>query len=98
MSSDFESSFNPMSLAFVEGLYTDYVRDPNSVAAEWREYFSALGKDESFLRLPRLGPSFKPSSLFNPLNGHAVHAHGNGNGNGSAALHGGVSEALVRQD
>ncbi len=31
-----------ISLAFVENLYRDYLRDPNSVTAEWRTYFEQL--------------------------------------------------------
>ena len=31
-----------ISLAFAESLYEDYLRDPNSVTAEWRDYFERL--------------------------------------------------------
>ena len=31
-----------LSLAFLEGLYRDYLRDPNSVGQDWRGYFDAL--------------------------------------------------------
>ncbi len=32
-----------INLQFVEGLYSDYVRDPDSVSDEWRSYFNSLG-------------------------------------------------------
>ncbi|MCC6406499.1 MAG: 2-oxoglutarate dehydrogenase E1 component, partial [Planctomycetes bacterium] len=55
---------NPESLAFVEGLYADFVADPQSVSAEWRRYF------ESFADRPtgraQVGPSFARWSNFNP--------------------------------
>ncbi len=60
MAIEFERSFNPMSLAFVEGLYADYVKDPASVPIEWREYFESLGPDQDFLRAPRLGRASSP--------------------------------------
>jgi 2-oxoglutarate dehydrogenase E1 component len=99
MAIEFERSFNPMSLAFVEGLYADYVKDPASVPIEWREYFESLGPDQDFLRAPRLGPSFEPASIFNPakVNGHAYLDQHKTNGNGNVSLNG-VSEAAVRQD
>ncbi|MEI9960701.1 MAG: thiamine pyrophosphate-dependent enzyme [Limisphaerales bacterium] len=60
------------SLAYVEQLYADYRRDPDSVPTEWREHFEASlnGADG----LVQVGPSFKPRSMFNPIaagsNGH----------------------------
>ena len=40
-----------LNQAFEEELYFNFLRDPNSVSAEWREYFSkANGK--SMLRTP----------------------------------------------
>src|ERR1700680_2584662 len=50
--------FDSHSLAFVEGLYHDYVRDPSSVSDDWRKFFATLaGRDARFLREPHLGPS-----------------------------------------
>jgi len=60
---------NTMSLAFVEGLYADYLRDPGSVPLDWRTYFDQLAAGGAGPRPVadlRLGPSFRPSSLFNP--------------------------------
>ena len=54
-----------LSLAFVEGLYADYLRDPGSVAADWRAYFDEQG-DRTWSGPLRSGPSFTPSSIFNP--------------------------------
>ena len=31
------------NLAFVEGLYEDYLRDPSSVPPDWQRYFADLG-------------------------------------------------------
>jgi 2-oxoglutarate dehydrogenase E1 component len=97
-----ESSFDTLSLPFVEQLYADFLRDPGSVPTAWRDYFTGLGTDSDFSRQPRLGPSFQPSSVFGGGrpngNGHAK-ANGNGlsNGNGSLATDG-VPDIAVRQD
>ena len=57
------------SLAYIERFYADFRRDPNSVPAEWREYFiaSANGSDGAV----QIGPSFKPRSVFNPAESNA---------------------------
>ena len=62
MASEFERSFNPMSLAFVEGLYEEFVRDPASVPDQWREYFANIHVNGHPVNGSLLGPSFKPSS------------------------------------
>ncbi|HKY38748.1 MAG TPA: 2-oxoglutarate dehydrogenase E1 component [Polyangiaceae bacterium] len=105
-----EGSPSTLSLLFAEGLYTDYLRDPSSVTPEWRAYFDSLGPDGAFAKTPKLGPVFRPRSVFNPVvtngavvpngNSHAVNGHGqvNGNANGNGALVQGVSDAAVRQD
>ncbi len=36
-----------MNLAFMEGLYADYQRDPDSVSEKWREYFAQFGPSEN---------------------------------------------------
>jgi 2-oxoglutarate dehydrogenase E1 component len=56
----------PMNLAFVEGLYQDFLREPTSVPADWQKYFSAIGDGELRFPRPKLGPSFRPGSIFNP--------------------------------
>src|SRR6266404_3789125 len=57
---------NASNLAFVEGLYEDYLRDPASVPPDWRRYFSSIGNGEVRFHKPRVGPSFRPFSIFNP--------------------------------
>src|SRR5262245_65266504 len=57
---------NTINLAFVEGLYLDYLKDPLSVPAEWRAYFDQLSRSGRDNGSPRLGPSFHPPSIFNP--------------------------------
>ena len=37
---------NTINLAFVEGLYLDYLKDPLSVPAEWRAYFDQLSNSD----------------------------------------------------
>src|SRR3954468_14467250 len=71
-----EGSPNTLSLAFAEGLYADYLKDPSLVPEDWQEYFDQLTRETEFSRAPKLGPSFKTASLFNPTPGS------NGNGNG----------------
>ncbi len=61
---DTEHLPNSLSLAFVEGLYAEFLRDPASVPPDWRRYFESL-PDGAGPTL-RLGPSFKPWSIFNP--------------------------------
>src|ERR1051326_6246908 len=56
----------PANLAFVEGLYESFVRDPASVPADWQRYFSEFGDGELRFPKPRFTPSFKPFSIFNP--------------------------------
>ncbi|MEW6306791.1 MAG: 2-oxoglutarate dehydrogenase E1 component [Verrucomicrobiota bacterium] len=63
-----------LNVAFVEALHADYLRDPQSVSAEWREYFQNLGEEGEFARKPQLGPSFPRRSLFNPAGGAAAPA------------------------
>ncbi len=57
--------FNSQSLGFFEDLYLDYLRDPDSVDAQWREYFEALPENGINGR-QSFGPSFTRASIFNP--------------------------------
>lgn len=61
---------NSINLPFVERLYSDYQRDAASVPEEWRQYFANL--DNGDTAAARLGPSFRPASLFHGADG----AHG----------------------
>jgi len=86
---------NTLSLAFLEALYADYIKDPASVPPAYRDYFARVDHDERFSRSPRIGPAFRPSSVFNPqtrVNGHAVISAR------APSAANGVSEAAVRQD
>ncbi|MEX0701959.1 MAG: 2-oxoglutarate dehydrogenase E1 component [Planctomycetales bacterium] len=56
---------NSQSLEFVERLYAEFVNDPASVPADWRQYFQKLPRGNG--RGPvKLGPSFPRRSLFAP--------------------------------
>ena len=58
---------NSHSLSFVEELYEQYLRDPNAVDSDWREYFAALRRSAGGNGAGiRTKPSFKPRSVFNP--------------------------------
>jgi len=66
-----------MSLAFVEALYADYVRDPSSVPEAWRRQFDAWGRAGDAWSRPQLEPSFPRRRLYgtpraNERNGSAV--------------------------
>jgi 2-oxoglutarate dehydrogenase E1 component len=54
------------NLAFIEGMYESYARDPNSVPPDWQGYFADLKDGELRFPKPRFGPSFEPASIFNP--------------------------------
>lgn len=59
-------NFTPFSnLAYMELLYSQYRRDPESVSAEWQRYFKE-NLDEKKNGESRLEPSFAPRSIFNP--------------------------------
>jgi len=51
------------NLPFIEELYAEYVRDPESLSPEWREYFENLLNGDAHVA-PQSGPSFKPRGLF----------------------------------
>ncbi len=58
-----------INLSFVEGLYADYLRDPQSVSSEWQNYFKRFSNGDVSHSRPAPGPSFRPASLFNPAAG-----------------------------
>ena len=61
------------NLPFIEELYADYIRDPDSLDPEWRDYFDNLLNGDA--RVPaRFGPSFKAPGLFSAI---AEPAHAN---------------------
>lgn len=57
-----------MSLAYLEGLYADYLRDPASAPPDWQHYFAELtnGHSESDGQAPALIAKRIPYSVFNP--------------------------------
>src|SRR2546421_4986867 len=59
---DKNSPLSSLNFAFIEGLYADFARDPNSVPEDWRGYFESLGNGEK----ARFGPSFEAATIFNP--------------------------------
>ena len=56
----------PANLGFIEGLYENYLRDPNSVPPDWQNYFAQLIDGESRFPKARSHPTFQRFSLFNP--------------------------------
>ena len=64
--SDFDlQGLNTLSLPFVEALYTEFLRDPESVPEAWRQYFESLAPEANgFASRPQLDPSFPPQRLF----------------------------------
>src|SRR5512143_1025111 len=63
---NFHSAPGAVNLAYVEGIYEDYLRDPGSVAPDWQQFFTQYADREVRFPKPRFGPSFTPRSIFNP--------------------------------
>ena len=57
---------NHLNLAYLEGLYADYLRDPASAPPEWQLYFAGLINGEPVEKTPALEPPFRAYSVFNP--------------------------------
>ncbi len=49
------------NLAFVEQLYAQYIRDPQSLSSDWQTYFTDLDRAEGAPTSSQLGPSFVAS-------------------------------------
>jgi len=86
------STLDSGSLAFVEGLYADYVRDPESVSPDWRSYFEDTLRRQG--ELPRNGyKAIAANSYAAEPNGYvnefAPHAGGD---------HGGQADLAILQD
>ena len=56
---------NTVNLAFVEGLYLDYLKDPSSVPTDWRAYFEQLSNSDRDGTKARPSPTFRPPGIFN---------------------------------
>ena len=65
-----EVTTSMQSLAYIEQMYVDSRRDPAAVTPEWRDYFAATNGNSS--GLPKLQPSFKPRSIFNPVSDSSI--------------------------
>jgi 2-oxoglutarate dehydrogenase E1 component len=57
---------NSVSLEFLEALYDDFLRDPQSVPADWRSYFESLSDGNGSAQIQNRTPSFTSQSIFNP--------------------------------
>jgi 2-oxoglutarate dehydrogenase E1 component len=79
-----QEPLNALSVAYEEALYAQYLQDPSSVPEDWRRYFGQLASGNGGAAAFREGPSFRPSSLFNPPSA---------GGNGASAL-----EMAYKQD
>jgi 2-oxoglutarate dehydrogenase E1 component len=57
--------FSSSSLAFVEELYLEYLKDPSSVDPQWQKYFADHPRN-GLAKRGTTGPAFTPTSIFNP--------------------------------
>ena len=59
---------NSSNLDFIEIIYADYERDPDSVPPDWQRYFQSLDNvaGPGSNGATQLGPTFETSSIFNP--------------------------------
>ncbi|HZV34826.1 MAG TPA: 2-oxoglutarate dehydrogenase E1 component, partial [Verrucomicrobiae bacterium] len=55
---------SPQNLPFIESLYAEFLRNPDSVSRDWQEYFKKFPNGEA--TTVRFAPSFRPPTLFNP--------------------------------
>ena len=92
---DVDQPINSLSLSFEEAMYASYLRDPDSVSPDWRQYFDQLSHGDhagngsngnrgsngngNGQKL-RIGPQFKPGSFF------AAPPKARGNGDHIAAI------------
>lgn len=57
---------NVVNLGYVEDLFEAYQRDPNSVPADWQQYFATQTNGDTWPDRRTLGPSFPVRSVFSP--------------------------------
>src|SRR5437016_7225593 len=57
---------NSLGLEFVESLYQDYLREPQSVPSDWRRYFESLSEGNGSSKGQSIAPAFKQWSIFSP--------------------------------
>ena len=63
MQAEWENLLNGKSVAFIEGLYAQYLSDPSSVDTEWHNYFKQLPSDH-LSSADLQGPRLTPAGLF----------------------------------
>ncbi len=66
MSDTSESTPAGLNTAFIEEMYESYLRNPDSVSQDWVQLFESYNGEVTQGLPPKLGPSFKPTSVFNP--------------------------------
>lgn len=90
-------SASPASLAFVEGLFAEYLQNPSNVPEEWRRYFELEALETGGERA-QVGPSFQPRSVFDsaPVNFKAPEPPRPANGAAAPSTNG--ANAFVLQD
>tara|TARA_B100000686_G_scaffold284644_1_gene308343 strand:- start:223 stop:468 length:246 start_codon:yes stop_codon:yes gene_type:complete len=45
---------------FIEDIYLQYLRNPETVPVSWKEFFDGLGEDQETIKKEILGPSWSP--------------------------------------
>ena len=70
MSDTTKSDPASLNVAFIEGIYESYLRDHTSVSQDWIHYFESMNGDATSGIPPKLNPSFKSTSIFNPPGGN----------------------------
>ncbi len=51
-----EKEFSSLNLDFVENLYSDFLKSPDSVPPDWQAYFQDIGNGESETVEEKPGP------------------------------------------
>jgi 2-oxoglutarate dehydrogenase E1 component len=80
------AGFAPANLAYVEGLYEDYLREATSVPPDWQDYFRREAAGEQRFTKPHFGPSFTPPGIFSSSMATAGRTPGRFAGAEAAAL------------
>ena len=50
---------------FIEELYLEYLKDPNTVPESWKYFFDGLDEDQAVIKKEILSPSWKPKKKSN---------------------------------
>src|SRR5688500_12248753 len=58
-----------LNLEFVEGLYSEFLRDPSAVSEDWGDFFREWENGDG--ARVQLGTTFRPESVFHGANGSA---------------------------